>query len=96
MVWLSNPITMPPMFYGCYVLGTWLLQTPEQEFNFELSWSWLTESLSRIGEPFLLGCLVAGIVCSSLGYFGMRIVWRFIMIKKWQDRKILQGKSLFK
>ena len=96
MVWLSNPVTMPPMFYGCYVLGTWILQTPEQEFNFELSWQWLSESLSQIGEPFLVGCLVAGIVSSSLGYFGMRLFWRLIMIKKWKDRRILQGKSLIK
>ncbi|MCP3673533.1 MAG: DUF2062 domain-containing protein [Gammaproteobacteria bacterium] len=87
MVWLSNPVTMPAMFYGCYLLGAWILQTPPQAFEFELSWQWLTESLAHIGEPFLLGCLIAGAVSSLTGYFGIRIFWRLLMIKKWNSRK---------
>jgi len=68
MVWISNPVTMPALFYGCYLLGAWILQTPAQEFAFELSWKWLSESLTHIGEPFLLGCLVAGIASALIGY----------------------------
>ena len=33
-VWLSNPVTMPALFYGCYFLGAMLLGTPAQEFSF--------------------------------------------------------------
>jgi len=88
MVWISNPITMPPLFYACYVLGAWLLQTPAQEFSFELSWQWLSESLSHIWEPFLFGCFIAGVSCSLLGYFSMRILWRYVMISRWKKRKL--------
>ena len=88
MVWISNPVTMPPLFYGCYLLGAWLLQTPAQAFVFELSWDWLSESLYHIWQPFLLGCLVAGVICSFLGYFSMRLFWRYVMIKKWNTRKL--------
>ncbi len=86
MVWLSNPITMPPLFYACYLLGAWLLNTPAQEFSFELSWEWISVSLANIWQPFLLGCLIAGILSSLLGYFGMRGFWRYAMIKKWRAR----------
>ncbi|MFT5453057.1 MAG: hypothetical protein ACI9N9_002556 [Enterobacterales bacterium] len=88
MVWLSNPLTMPPLFYGCYLLGAWLLGTPAQAFSFELSWTWLSESLFHIWQPFLFGCLIAGIVFSSLGYFGMRVFWRVVMVNKWNSRKL--------
>jgi uncharacterized protein (DUF2062 family) len=87
VVWISNPITMPPLFYGCYLLGAWLLGTPAQEFSFELSWTWLSESLYYIWQPFLFGCLMAGIICSSLGYCGMRIFWRIVVINKWNIRR---------
>lgn len=96
MVWLSNPITMPPMFYGCYLLGAWILQVPEKQFDFELSWRWLSESLAATWEPFLLGCLVAGIVLSLIGYFSMRLVWRIIMIRKWNSRKFRESLKLIK
>ncbi len=96
MVWVSNPLTIPPIFYGCYLLGAWLLQTPPQEFYFELSWQWLSESLSTIWQPFLLGCFVAGTFFSLLGYFGMRLLWRIIMIKKWKNRSFRAGINLNK
>jgi len=96
VVWLSNPITMPPLFYGCYLLGAWILQTPAQDFSFELSWHWLSQSLMHIWEPFLLGCFVAAVVGSVLGYFGMRILWWILMSKKWNSRKFRIGKKLTK
>ena len=86
MVWVSNPITMPPLFYACYLVGAWILNTPATEFVFELSWEWLGNSLVAVWQPFLLGCLVLGVICSSLGYVLMRGVWRFAAVRKWQSR----------
>lgn len=37
LVWISNPITMPVLFYFAYRVGAWLLHCPEQDFHFELS-----------------------------------------------------------
>jgi len=96
MVWVSNPITMPAIFYGCYLLGAWILQTSPQEFSFELSLHWLSDSLGHIWEPFLLGCLVAGICFSLIGYFGMRLLWRIIMINRWRNRSLRKKLNLDK
>jgi len=96
MVWVSNPFTIPPLFYGCYLLGAWLLQTPPQPFNFELSFQWLSDSLFHIWQPFLFGCLIAGTVASLTGYFGMRVAWRMVMVKKWLHRKHRNGINLSK
>ncbi len=88
LVWISNPITMPPMFYACYMIGAWVLQVPPSPFEFELSWQWLSNSLDAIWQPFLLGCFIAGSLSSMLGYLGMRMLWRYSLIKRWQQRKV--------
>ncbi len=86
LVWLTNPITMPPMFYAAYKLGAWILGEELQHFDMALSFEWLMQELSLIWEPFLLGCLIIGAVCSFLGYFGIKIMWRYIVSKRWRNR----------
>jgi hypothetical protein len=48
LVWISNPLTMPPLFYGCYLVGEWLMGDTGHEFKFEPSWDWLVSSLSTL------------------------------------------------
>ena len=57
-VWISNPFTMPPIFYSAYLVGTTIMGTPQEDFNFELSWDWVLQSIETIGPAFLLGCLI--------------------------------------
>lgn len=85
-VWITNPFTMPPIFYGAYLVGTFIVGTPTQEFEFQLSWDWVVQSLETIGPAFLIGCLVCSIVAGLLGYFGLNVVWRFSVRKAWQQR----------
>jgi hypothetical protein len=54
MVWVSNPFTMGPMFYFCYLIGVEMLGLEPKGFNFELSFDWLINSLAAIWQPFLL------------------------------------------
>jgi uncharacterized protein (DUF2062 family) len=86
LVWLTNPLTMPPMFYGTYKLGAWLMGTSAGEFNFELSYDWLVTGLAEIWKPFLLGCFVSGTVASILGYITIRLLWRWHIVKAWKAR----------
>ena len=87
MVWLTNPITIPPMFYFAYKVGVWLLGTPKQEFDFELSWTWITDSLGAIWEPFLLGCFFVGSMVGLVGSLTVRTLWRIKVKQSWKERK---------
>ena len=90
-VWISNPITMPPMFYGCYLVGAWFLNTPASDFAFELSWEWLSSSLGAIWQPFLLGCFILGLISAMIGYVVTRLLWRMAAVRKWKQRGLKSG-----
>lgn len=86
LVWVSNPITMPPLFYGAYRLGAFILQEKVVEFNFQLSFTWLINILETIAPSLLLGCVIMGTASAMLGYSLFRLFWRFNITKKWQRR----------
>lgn len=87
LVWITNPVTIPPMFYFAYKVGAWTLDQPVQEWNFELSWDWLASELADKWEPFLLGCLICAVVSGVLGYILVRLIWRLHIVKQWSERK---------
>ncbi len=86
LVWLTNPLTMPVIFYACYLVGSLVLAEPPREFIFEATWQWVVDSLSTIGPAFLLGCGLLGAIFSILGYIGIQGLWRYSVIKAWKKR----------
>ncbi|BAU48454.1 ATP-binding protein [Sulfurifustis variabilis] len=87
LVWITNPVTMPPISYFCYLVGTWILNTPPQPFAFEPTWDWIAWELKRIWQPFLLGSFVVASLTSLAGYWSMRGLWRWHVIRDWERRK---------
>ena len=87
LVWISNPITMPPMFYFAYKIGTWILGTPAQVIEFELSMDWLATELVAIWQPFLLGCFICALVSGTLGYITIRLLWRLHLVRHIKERR---------
>lgn len=87
LVWLTNPFTMPPIFYFCYKVGTWILGVPAHRVHFALTWEWLTGELGAIWQPFLLGCFVAGLVSAIIGGLTVRGLWRLHVIRHLQRRR---------
>jgi uncharacterized protein len=87
LVWLSNPVTMPPLFYFCYRVGLWILNSKDRGFEFELSFHWLGNELLFIWQPFLLGCFIVGAISSFLGFAGVRLLWRYQIAKQLRYRK---------
>ena len=90
LVWISNPVTMPIMFYYCYKVGVFLLNSPHYHFHFELSWAFLFDQMTQIGPPLLFGSLVCGLFFALLGYFAIRILWRYSVVRSWKQRRILR------
>jgi uncharacterized protein (DUF2062 family) len=87
LVWITNPVTMPAIFYLAYRLGAMIIEVPVQQVKFELSFYWLGNHLEAIWQPFLLGCLLCGLFFGSLGYFVISIMWRMRVARMWRERK---------
>ena len=81
LVWITNPITMPPLFYFAYLVGLSVLNLPAATFSLDAVLS------GDILLPFLTGCLLIGIVCATVGYFGIDYFWRYYAANKWASRK---------
>ena len=88
LVWISNPLTMPVLFYGAYKVGTWVIHTPPQPFHFELSMEYLIHQMHHIGKPFLVGCGITGTVSALIGYFAIKGLWRYSVVRSWQKRSL--------
>lgn len=87
LVWITNPLTMPAIFYACYLVGSWILNVKEQEFTFEPSWQWVVDSVSTIGPSFFLGCIVCACFFSFIGYLAINGIWRIAVVKEWKKRR---------
>jgi hypothetical protein len=91
LVWITNPITITPIFYFCYRLGAWLLDMHIQVETIKLSWEWLVENLGTIGYPLIVGSLVCGWVAGLTAMVIVRVVWRFHVISRWRQRQVTRG-----
>lgn len=73
---ISNPLTMYPMYFAAYKLGRRLLGAPPLAFDFEMSLAWLTEKFVTIWQPLTLGCLLLGTASAVIGYVVLDLLWR--------------------
>ena len=94
LVWITNPLTMPAIFYAAYKVGEWVLPNavvlPE---NTEFSWEWVSSSLGEIWAPFLLGCFILGVTLAILGNLTIRLFWRIHLLKYLEKRRLRKKKK---
>ncbi len=88
LVWITNPLTMPPIFYFAFRVGAAILNREPKGFNFELSFEWISQSFKTIGPPFFLGCFVCGTLIAILGNIIIRLAWRYSVSKNWNERRL--------
>ncbi|MCT6699706.1 DUF2062 domain-containing protein [Rheinheimera sp. 4Y26] len=86
LVWLNNPITIAPIFYAGYKLGSWMLGTSPKDIQFELSTEWLWTQLADIGLPLLLGSVSLGLLLGLTGALLLDFCWRLGLKRRWAAR----------
>ncbi|MCU7905551.1 MAG: DUF2062 domain-containing protein [Candidatus Thiodiazotropha sp. (ex Epidulcina cf. delphinae)] len=89
LVWITNPITIPPIFFFSYLVGTWVIGAPTQAEPFQFSLDWLQDGgLEGLWMPLLTGSLICAGVSSLLGYSLILWIWRWRAIEKWKARRL--------
>lgn len=87
LVWLTNPLTMPPIFYANYWVGAWVLDRPPLPMDFEMSWAWLSTRLVEIGIPLYLGSIINGVVIACGAYVSLQFAWQRKIRHDWRKRQ---------
>lgn len=93
LVWVTNPITIPPMFYFAYLVGTWVLGTPPADTSGPEQMALLSantslwESLHHVWEPLLLGSFICATVSAAVGYLAIRGLWRLRVVNHLKQRR---------
>lgn len=88
LVWITNPITMPPVFYFTYLVGTWLIGSPATaHIGFEPSLHWFWEQLGRIWKPLIVGSLSVGSLLALAGYGTVQLLWRLHILRQLKRRR---------
>ncbi|MDY6890654.1 MAG: DUF2062 domain-containing protein [Pseudomonadota bacterium] len=87
LVFITNPLTMPPIFYFCYRVGSWVLGI-DRSVATEHGWNLhtLQAELASIWWPLLLGSLICGVVSGLGGYVLIHRFWIWHVHKSWRQR----------
>lgn len=88
LVWISNPVTIPPMFYFAYKLGGWIIGAKPEHFHFETNYHWFLHEFDHFAVPLIVGSLVCGITLAILGNIMVRLYWRYSVKSQWEKRRM--------
>lgn len=87
LVWLTNPVTMPPYYYFAYQLGAWVLGSESVSWPQAVTFDWIQTQLNLIWWPLLTGSVISGVVLSLVGYVVIRVWWNLQVNYNWRRRK---------
>ncbi|TVQ92348.1 MAG: DUF2062 domain-containing protein [Chromatiaceae bacterium] len=85
LVWLSNPLTFPPLYYFAYVIGCRLIGRPVPPFRAQFWLDW--HNWPGVLGPLSLGCLVCATVAASVGYYTIQLIWRWNLRRRIRLRR---------
>jgi uncharacterized protein (DUF2062 family) len=91
-----NPLTIPPMYYAAYRIGSWELHhdsrllDPAAAERFSSELSRLLFWVHHASGPIALGILTIAVALASIGYLGASLVWGFWSRSRWRHRRQLR------
>lgn len=88
LVWITNPITIPPIFYFVYQIGRLASGLPPQAVHFSFSTEWFLHELTAVWKPFLLGSFIVATLSSMIGFVSVRLFWRFWVLRERRNRRL--------
>jgi hypothetical protein len=86
-VFINNPLTMGPMYYADYKLGTFILNTSTtHQFKFEASLHWLNHGFLHLWKPLMTGALTLAFISGVIGFYGLHLIWRLRIRQHLKER----------
>lgn len=89
MVWITNPLTIPPIAFLNYRFGAWLLNKPPLEGPFEPTLEWMLQRAGDLGWPLLVGSMATAVVAGCATFVVAHLIWRWHIIARFRRRRSL-------
>ncbi len=88
LVWITNPLTIVPVFYLLYLLGSWMTGHHAMDLPPDVSIDWCRAVLSEIWLPLVIGSLTGAIIAGFIGYYGIHLLWRMHVVRRWKRSRL--------
>ncbi len=86
LVWITNPFTMPFIYYIEYITGNFLLMQ-EGIGDIQLTMEWFTENIGNIFVPLYVGTFFYSVIFSVGGYYLVNWLWILSVHQEKKDKK---------
>jgi len=86
LVWVNNPITMVPIYYYTYKLGSYIIGM-ELDPNFVFTIGYILENLTTTTIALWVGGFIVALIAAILGYITILLIYKyraFKRIKRWR------------
>ncbi len=71
MVWFTNPLTVVPLLYSAWVVGSTILPPSPELQNLTLSWSSVMMATTHGWPVLFTGCMACATLTSAIAYFAV-------------------------
>ena len=88
-----NPLTIPPLYYAAYRIGSWELHhdagivNPADAERFSSELSRLLFWIHQASGSIAMGVLTIAIGLAVVGYVAASLIWRFSSRSRWRQRR---------
>ncbi|MBI2798901.1 MAG: DUF2062 domain-containing protein [Gammaproteobacteria bacterium] len=88
-IWITNPVTLVPIFFFAYKLGGWVTGTPglPAGFEFHADIASITAAANQIWLPLFVGSSICAAGGGLVGYFGVQGLWRLQVLLRLHRRR---------
>ena len=83
LCWITNPNTMPFIYYVEYSIGSFILNT--EVLNIQMNLEWFNENIGNIFMQLCTGSIVLATVVSGMSYFIVNYLWIYFVNR---DKKV--------
>jgi uncharacterized protein (DUF2062 family) len=86
IVWITNPFTMPIIYYVEYLTGNMLLMQ-ENSLDIKITMEWFSEHLDDIFIPLYTGALFYSTISAIFFYYLVNWLWIISVRKEYRSRR---------
>ena len=81
LVWVNNPITMVPIYYYTYKIGSFITGM-ELDPGFVFTWEYMLDNLTSTTVALWVGGLFIAPIAGILGYIAILLIYKYRAVKR--------------